>query len=209
MQLAAVLTLFAIAIGCALLLRLLRRALTAKDARSGLPNDLARAWELLHRGAAGAALAIGHRIADRARSPGVQRASIELIAWAQLSRGRPEAARNALSWLGESPELDPYCRAAVEDACGQSSWALHILELAAKRRELPREAILFRIDLHARLRGLEAACTITLRELDRIRLEDAERVVRAGASAAQRGQAWRALVDALRLRKPQLSPQLA
>jgi hypothetical protein len=163
----------------------------------------------LQRGAARHALAIGHRVADHARSPDVQRASIELIAWSELGLERPEAARNALSWLNGGAGADPYCRAAVEDACGHSGWALHILERAAERRELPREATLLRIDLHARLRGLEAACAITLRELDRIRLEDAERVVRAGAAAAEPGQAWNALVAALRLRKPQLSPILA
>jgi hypothetical protein len=191
------------------LLRRIRQELVAKDARLGLPEELARAWQLLQRGAARHALSIGHRVADRARSPGMQLASIELIAWSELQLGRPEAARHALSWLGVGADLNPYCRAAVEDACGQSGWALHILERAAERRELPREATLLRIDLHARLRGFEAACAITLRELDRIRLEDAERVVRAGASTAQPGQAWRALVDALRLRKPQLSPQMA
>ena len=71
----------------------------------------------------------------------------------------------------------------MEDGCGQSLWALHIVERAAKKGQLSREATLFRIDLCARLRGIEAACWLTLQQLKRLRREDAERVLSCAHAA--------------------------
>ena len=180
--------LIAVACGFALVFARLRQEREAVDARAGLPEDLARAGELMQRGAYRQALNVAQRVAELAQSARMQRAALEVIAWCQLALDRPQDARDALSCLNGADVIDPYCYAAVEDACGHSLWALHIVERAARKRQLSREATLFRIDLYARLRGIEAACALTLSQLGRLRLEDAERVLlfahRAGKSRA-------------------------
>lgn len=163
--------------GFALLFAQERRAREAVDARLGLAAELELSFALLRREAYAEARVVAARVAERACSPRSQRAAVEAIAWAQLGLGRPNAARDALSWVRPQEALDPYCCAAVEDACGESRWALHLLENAARRQQLSREATLFRIDLHARLRGAEDACWLTLRELAKLELDDARRVL--------------------------------
>src|SRR6188768_2855716 len=98
----------------------LRQERDAVDARLGLADELARARELLSRDAFQQALRVAHDVAERAHSEHLQRAAVELVAWCELGRGRPTAARDALSWLAGSEAIDPYCLAAVEDGCGQS-----------------------------------------------------------------------------------------
>ncbi len=164
----------------------------------GLERRARRAHELLARGAHRQALRVSHDVAERAQSARLQRAALELAAWCELGLGRPQAARDALSWLGGARAVDPYCAAAVEDACGQSLWALHIVERAAKRQPLSREATLFRIDLLARVRGLDAACSLTLQQLARLRREDAELVLAAAERSWPGRPAVRALADALK-----------
>ena len=192
--------LVAIICGFALLFARLRDERAAFDARLDLADDLARARELMERGAYRQALNLTQRVAELAQSARLQCMALEIIAWCQLALDRPEEARNALSCLNGADVIDPYCYAAVEDACGHSLWALHIVERAARKRQLSREATLFRIDLYARLRGIEAACALTLSQLGRLRLEDAERVLRfahgAGSSRAALALA-RALGQAL------------
>lgn len=173
----------------------LRQERDAADRRRGLAQELERARALLGRSAHRQALAVAHDVAERAQSASIQRAALELVAWCELQRGRPQAARDALSWLSET--ADPYCTAAVEDACGQSLWALHILERAARKRQLAREATLFRIDLYARLRGVEAACALTVEQLARLPRQDAERVLGFAQAAQATGSATRALAVAL------------
>jgi hypothetical protein len=179
--------------GFALLFAQQRRAREAVDAQLGLAAELELADLLLGRAAHGDALVVACRVAERASSPRLQRAAVEAIAWAQLGLGRPTAARDALSWVRPQEALDPLCCAAVEAACGESRWALHLLDNAARRRPLSREATLFRIDLCAQLRGVEDACRLTLRELGTVTHEDARRVLAfaggdesAGASALAR-----------------------
>jgi hypothetical protein len=180
--------LVATACGFSLILARIRQEREAQDGRHGLSEQLQHARELQARGAYREALRVVHGVAELAQSASVQRAALELVAWCELALDRPTAARDALSCLREAGALDPYCQAAVEDACGHSLWALHIVEREARRRELSREATLFRIDLYARLRGIEAACTLTLQQLGRLRLEDVERVLtfadRAGQTSA-------------------------
>jgi len=183
--------------GFALLFKRLRQNREALDSQLGLPEELTRAHELLERGADRHALSLSHTVAEQAHSARVQESALELVAWCELSLGRPNAARDALSWAAGSATLDPYCRAAVEDACGQSLWALHILERAARRRNLPREATLLRIDLYARLRGIEAACALTLRELGKLRAEDQARVLSFAQANDSGGKAATALSEAL------------
>ena len=163
--------------GFALLFAQLRRAREAVEERLGLAEELDLAQVLVRRGAHGESLVIATRVAERARSPRTQLVAVELIAWSQLGLGRPLLARDALSWVRPQEALDPLCWAAVEDACGESRWALHLLENAARRKRLSREATLLRIDLHARLRGVEEACLLTLSELDTLTVDDARRVL--------------------------------
>jgi hypothetical protein len=188
--------LVAVACGFALVLTRLRQEREAEDARLGLPEKLEHARELQLRGAYRDALRVVHDVAERAQSARLQRSALELVAWCQLALDRPQAARNALSCLSGRDDLDPYCQAAVEDACGHSLWALHLVEREARRRELSREATLFRIDLYARLRGIEAACALTLQQIGRLRLEDVERVLRF-ADGAGKSNAALALARAL------------
>jgi len=168
--------LIALTCGFSLLFVRLRQERVETDERAGLPLQLVEARRLLHREAHRHALVVAHRVADAAHSAPLQREALELVAWCQLGLGRPRAARNALSWIGGAGGLDPwldaYVCAAVEDACGASAWALHLLERAARKRELSREATRFRIDLYARVRGVEAACSLTLRELGRLTADD-------------------------------------
>lgn len=187
----------AVLCGVSLVFVRLRQERDAVDARLGLADELTRARQLLARDAHQQALRVAHEIAERAQSEPVQRAAIELVAWCQLGLGRPGAARNALSWLAGSGAIDPYCLAAVEDGCGQSLWALHIVERAAKKGQLSREATLFRIDLCARLRGMEAACWLTLQQLARLRREDAERVLGVARASHVEGRATLALARAV------------
>lgn len=175
----------ATACGFALVIARLRQEREEDDQRLGLNEKLRHARELQQRGAFRDALRVVHEVADLAQSAKLQRAALELVAWCELALDRPEAARDALSCLREAGALDPYCQAAVEDACGHSLWALHIVEREARRRELSREATLFRIDLYARLRGIEAACALTLEQLGRLRFEDVERVLRFADGAGQ------------------------
>jgi hypothetical protein len=183
--------------GASLIFVRLRQERDAVDARLGLADELARARDLLGRDAHQQALRVAQEVAERAQSEPMQRAAIELVAWCQLGLGRPEAARDALSWLAGSGAIDPYCLAAVEDGCGQSLWALHIVERAAKKGLLSREATLFRIDLCARLRGMEAACWLTLQQLARLRREDAERVLGFARASHVEGLATVALARAV------------
>jgi hypothetical protein len=176
----------AVACGFALVFARLRQERDEMDRSRGLPDKLAHAHELFEREAFRPALNAAHSVAEQAQSAALQRRALELVAWCQLSLDRPEAARDALSCLSGSDALDPYCYAAVEDALGHSLWALHIVERAARRRQLSREATLFRIDLCARLRGVEAACALTLQQLSRLRLEDAERVLRFASGNSSR-----------------------
>lgn len=170
-------TLILLVAGFALLFAQLRRARDAMDARLDLAAELDLSRTLLERGAHAHALIAAARVAERAHGARTQRAALELMAWSHLGLGRPMAARDALSWVRPIEALDPLCCAAVEDACGDSLWALHLLDNAARRGQLSREATLFRIDLYARLRGIEAACRLTLRELERLTVEDARRVL--------------------------------
>lgn len=179
----------ATACGFALVLARLRQEREEEDRRLGLDEMLERAQELQNRGALRDALRLVHQVADLARSAKLQRAALEQVAWCELALDRPQAARDALSCLREAGALDPYCHAAVEDACGHSLWALHIVEREARRRVLSREATLFRIDLYARLRGIEAACALTLEQLSRLRFEDVESVLRFADGAGQPGAA--------------------
>lgn len=183
--------------GFALLFAQLRRARDAADLRLGLPAELELARMLLDRGAHAQALVAASRVAERARGARTQRAALELMAWSHLGLGCPTAARDALSWVREIEALDPLCYAAVEDACGDSLWALHLLENAARRQRLSREATLFRIDLCARLRGMEAACWLTLQQLARLRREDAERVLGFARASHVEGHATLALARAV------------
>ncbi len=169
--------LVAIICGFALVFARLRQEREHADARLGLNEDLRLAGELMERGAYRQALNVTQRVAELAQSARVQCRALEIIAWCQLALDRPEDARNALSCLNGADAIDPYCYAAVEDACGHSLWALHIVERAARKRQLSREATLFRIDLYARLRGIEAACALTLSQLGKLRRQDAERVL--------------------------------
>ena len=169
--------------GFALVFARLRQEREAVDAQLGLADELGRARELMARGACSNALSVAQQVAELAQSARVQCGALEIIAWCQLGLDRPQAARNALSCLNGADVIDPYCYAAVEDACGHSLWALHIVERAARKRQLSREATLFRIDLYARLRGIEAACALTVSQLGRLRLEDAERVLRVAQRA--------------------------
>jgi hypothetical protein len=189
---AALVALVLMLCGFALVLKRVRQELDEADERQGLPDDVLRVRELLARGAHRQALTVAHRVAELAQSARLQHIGVELVAWCELGLDRPEAARNALSWLSGSSELDPYCRAVVEDACGQSLWALHLLERAARKKTLSREATLFRIELYARLRGVEAACELALKHLTVLKSEDAAQLVAfarasgaAGSSAAQ------------------------
>ncbi len=189
--------------GGSLVFARLRQERDAADARLGLADELARARELLERGAHRHALKVSHDVAEQAHSANVQLAALELVAWCELGMGRPQAARDALSWVSGSGTLDPYCVAAVEDACGESLWALHLVERAAKKRQLSREATLFRIDLYGRLRGVEAACKLALQQLPRLRAEDAERVLGFALAANAEGDAVLALARAVATTKLQ------
>jgi hypothetical protein len=171
--------------GFALVFARLRQEREQADQRLGLPEDLERARELMDRGAYRQALNLTQRVAELSQSARVQCMALEVIAWCQLALDRPEDARDALSCLNGADAIDPYCYAAVEDACGHSLWALHIVERAARKRQLSREATLFRIDLYARLRGIEAACALTLSQLGKLRLEDAERVLHFAHSSGK------------------------
>lgn len=177
--------LVAIICGVSLVFARLRQEREQSDAQLGLGEDLERARELMERGAYRQALNLTQRVAELARSARVQCRALEIIAWCQLALDRPEDARNALSCVNGADAIDPYCYAAVEDACGHSLWALHIVERAARKRQLSREATLFRIDLYARLRGIEAACALTLSQLGKLRLEDAERVLQVADHAGK------------------------
>lgn len=189
--------LVAVTCGFALVLARLRQEREAGDARLGLADELRRARELLSRSLHRQALGVSRDVAERAQSASLQCAALELVAWCELELGHPEGARNALSWLGGSDALDPYCAAAVEDACGHSLWALHLLDRAARKRPLSREATLFRIDLCARLRGIEAACWLTLQQLTRLRREDAERMLQVARAAQLDSRGTQALDQAL------------
>jgi hypothetical protein len=183
--------------GVSLVFVRLRQERDAFDARLGLAEQLAYGRALLARDAYQPALRVAHDVAERAHSEPMQRAAVELVAWCELGRGQPTAARHALSWLAGSEAIDPYCLAAVEDGCGQSLWALHIVERAAKKGQLSREATLFRIDLCARLRGIEAACSLTLQQLARLQRADAERVLGFARAANMNSHATLALARAM------------
>lgn len=185
--------------GFALLFARERQAREVVDARMGLAAELELAKLLLLRGAHGDALVVASRVAEQARSACTQRAALELMAWSHLGLNRPQAARDALSWVRSPEALDPLCCTAVEDACGQSLWALHLLDNAARRQRLSREGTLLRIDLIARLRGIEPACNLTLHELAHLTLDDARRVLDFAAGAG--GDAARALADAVAQRE--------
>ncbi len=182
-------TLISLAAAGALTLARMRQRRAEAELLLGLPAELELARTLLMRGAHTQALAVGRRVAEQARCGSTQRSALEIVAWSELGCGRPERAQNALSWLHSDDALDVLCRAAVADACGDSLWALHLVEDAARRRLLTREARLFWIDLCARRRGIEAACRLTLEQLKSLRLEDAERVLEfakhAPSAAAQ------------------------
>jgi hypothetical protein len=188
--------LIALSCGFSLLFVRLRQERSETDERAGLPSQLVQARQLLQREAYRHALVVAHRVADAAHSAPLQRQALELVAWCQLGLGRPQAARNALSWIGGAGGLDPwldaYVCAAVEDACGASAWALHLLERAARKQKLSREATLFRIDLYARVRGVEAACSLTIRELARLTHDDAMRVMAfvLATESSPRAAAW-------------------
>jgi hypothetical protein len=190
----------AVICGFALIFARLRQEREAVDAQLGLADEIGRAEALMERGAHREALNLAQRVAELARSARMQSSALEIIAWCQLALDRPREARAALSCMSGVDVIDPYCYAAVEDACGHSSWALHIVERAARKRQLSREATLFRIDLYARLRGIEAACALTLSQLGRLRLEDAERVLRFAHGA---GNERAALALARALGRPQ------
>ncbi len=194
--------LVAMACGFSLVFARLRQERDAADARLGLADELSRAHQLFERGAHRHALRIGHDVAEQAQSAHVQRAALELVAWCELGMGRPQAARDALSWVSGSGTLDPYCVAAVEDACGESLWALHLVERAARKRQLSREATLFRIDLYARLRGIEPACALAVQQLTRLRPDDVERVLGCARSANVESEAVAALARALAATEP-------
>jgi hypothetical protein len=187
-------TLISLAAGFALLLARIRQARVDLETRLGLAGELELSRLLLERGAYGQALPIARRVAELARLTRTQERALETVAWCELGLGRPGPARDALSWV-PADSLDVLCRAAVLDACGHSLFALRLLESAAKRGPLSREARLFWIDLCARCRGIEAACLLTVRQLKNLQLEDAERVLEfaGGASSA----AARALALAL------------
>lgn len=189
--------LVAMTCGFALVLARLRQERDAADSRLGLADELVRAQQLFERGAHRHALRVAHDVAEKAQSARLQRTALELVAWCELGMGRPQAARDALSWVSGSGALDPYCVAAVEDACGESLWALHLVERAARKRPLSREATLFRLDLYARLRGVEAACTLALQQMSRLRVDDAERVLGVAHATNVEGEAVRALERAL------------
>lgn len=189
-------TLISLAAAGALTLARMRQQRADAEQALGLPAELELARTLLARGAHAQALVIGRRVAEAARCGSTQLAALEIVAWCELGRGRPENARHALSWLRWDDALDVLCRAAVADACGDSLWALHILEDAARRRPLTREARLFWIDLCARSRGIEAACRLTLEQLKSLRPEDAERVLEFAKHAPS--TAAQALATALR-----------
>ena len=176
-------TLISLAAGFALLLSRLRQKRADIEARLGLADELELARVLLGRGAHGQALPIARRVAEQARLTRTQQSALETVAWCELGLGRPGPARDALSWVRQQEAIDVLCSAAVADACGDSLWALHLLEKAARRGPITREARLFWIDLCVRSRGIEAACLLTLQQLKSLRLEDAERVLEFARSA--------------------------
>jgi hypothetical protein len=185
-------TLISLVAGFALWLSRLRQSRADTEARLGLAEELELARLLLGRGAYAQALPIARRVAEQAQLTRTQQSALETVAWCELGLGRPGPARAALSWVRPQEALDVLCCAAVEDACGDTLWALHLLETAARRGPITREARLFWIDLCARSRGIEAACWLTLQQLKCLRPEDAERVLefaRSAPSAAARALA--------------------
>jgi hypothetical protein len=188
-------TLISLAAGFVLWLARLRQGRAEAEARLGLAEDLALAQLLLGRGAYGEALPIARRVAQQAQLTRTEQAALETVAWCELGLGRPRQARDALSWVRPPESVDLLCCAVVEDACGDTLWALHLLESAARRGPITREARLFWIDLCARSRGIEAACWLTLQQLKCLKLEDAERVLEFARHAPS--AAARALAQAL------------
>lgn len=188
-------TLISLVAGFALLLARLRQSRADVEARLGLAEELELARVLLSRGAYSEARPIARRVAEQARLTSTQQGALETVAWCELGLGRPGPARDALSWVRPPDVVDVLCQAAVEDACGRSLFALHLLENAAKRGPISREARLFWIDLCARSRGIEAACSLTLQQLKSLRLEDAERVLEVARHVPS--VAVRALAQAL------------
>lgn len=176
----------------------LRRSQAESEAQFGLAEKLERAQFLLQQGAHGASRSLARQVADEARTPETQRAVVETLAWCELGLGRPEAARAALSCIPVYV-LDPYCRAAVAEACGHAHEALGILQATHVKKPLSRPAIQLQIELKARLHGAAEACECALQNVHSLTREDIERVLNF-AGEARTVPAAQALTRALQNR---------
>lgn len=159
------------------------------DVRLGLPVQLETAKLLLAGGRYFEASHLAEVVATRTRVNGTQSAALEILAWSYLGLSRPEKARQALARARFPHAVDPYCRAAVEDASGFRDRAIGILQLARQNGGLVRESATFLIDLYARQGAFDQACALALAEMDILGADNARLVVEAALEANAFGPA--------------------
>jgi hypothetical protein len=118
---------------------------------------LKTARELLEQGSdAPAARAASEAISD-AKTIHTRCAALTALAWARLGMGYPESAKAALDRIDPPHELDLYCYAAVQAACGNTRLAIQALEDSRSSRSLCCAGAKLLVDLYVRQNRLDRA----------------------------------------------------
>jgi len=140
-------------------------------ARAALAEDPERAKHL------------AERVAMASHSNRTENAAWEVVAWAELEQGQPEAASATLRRIRPASDVDVHCSASVEAARGHTRHAIGLLERARSVQGLSVDAIKFLIDLHAKLGALDAACAVASAEIAVLGPDDTQRVIEAAFDA--------------------------
>lgn len=155
------------------------------DLRDGLDARLQEGKRALEADDTSHASACALEVVEKARTDVTRNAALWLLAWVHVAQGDGRRAREALAGMSRNATLDPFTLAAVEDAAGNRTGAVQILELA--RAQGLRQASMSKllIDLYARAGDLARAAQLAAEDVIVLGPAQARRVLTALLESAE------------------------
>jgi hypothetical protein len=145
-----------------------------RAAEQGEARKLLAARALLARGESTGAGRMASQVAAGARTRRVRNEALTTVAWAEVAKGHPERAKEALARIQPPHHIDLYCFAAVEDAIGKRVLAIQALELEGS---LGCEGAKFLVELHARQGRFDRAVTAAMARREVLGVDNCRRIV--------------------------------
>ncbi len=145
--------------------------------------ELKTARELLAQGADAQAARAASDAVSHAKTSRTRCAALTVQAWATLGMGYAESARAVLERIDPPYELDLYCYAAVQAACGRSLLAIQALEDSRSSRSLCCGGAKLLVELYVRQNRLDRAVTAAIQTRQVLGAENCRIVLQAAREA--------------------------